>query len=747
MERTADCQLLPFPGEEDIAVAELKGRRARVLATAIATFPFVSVVCCRRVSKLGAEAVIFEVEVERGQFVVHDIRSTEVVAVIFPVEDTAFPEVLALRQDFPLVPHLNLREDEYPRSLCVYEDVYAEYKLKWSPARFVEDIRTWLARTARGELHAADQPLEPLMMPPPGSIVMPDEFIMGRTSGDALFLRARIVAAGNKVTFVCDEQFLHASQANLLAIYLLGGPQEHGIIRRAPQTLAQLHTFLEYAGVDLLSALRKAVRTYLTDNNKAADTTHFVLIIDLPKKRSAHGEVESIDRWAFKTDLFVGGVGTDVGVCEHYGGHLVLALADDVTRTGDGVAVLPLRRLSTLSPALASVLNGVALVRDTMCIVGVGALGSQVLDNLLRAGFGRWTVIDDDVFFPHNAARHALAGVAGMYKAEAVTAWGRLVLRDPAVTTAVTANVLFPGEHDAELRQAIESATAVVDCSASVAVARHLARELPGGGRRVSAFLNPSATDLVVLCEPADRSVQLDQLEMAYYHAVASVPELNDHLRRPDGEVRYSNACRDLSVVVRQDLVSLNAAIASAAIRNCLERPDAFIGIWSADPGSMTTRSWVIEPPVPIQVALTGWRVLTDARTVRLLRAIRRSKLPNETGGVLLGTFDMERKLIHVVGTIPSPPDSREWPHLYIRGSEGLRSRLDEISAVTHGGLEYVGEWHSHPDGCAVSQSSDDSTALATLCNSMAADGRPALMAIVGEVELMGWYLADSSGL
>jgi hypothetical protein len=29
----------------------------------------------------------------------------------------------------------------------------------------------------------------------------------------------------------------------------------------------------------------------------------------------------------------------------------------------------------------------------------------------------------------------------------------------------------------------------------------------------------------------------------------------------------------------------------------------------------------------------------------------------------------------------------------------------------------------------------------------MAADGRPALMAIVGEDELIGWYLADSSGL
>ena len=467
MKRTvADYKLLPLPGDQEVAVAELNGRRARAVANAIGRFPFVRLVGCRSIPKLGAEAVIFEVEVERGQFVVHDIRSTEVVAVVFPIDDGAFPEVLALREDFPLVPHLNLRDDEFPRSLCIYEDMYAEYKLKWSPARFVEDIRTWLARTACGELHAADQPLEPLIMPPPNSIVLPDEFLIGRSSGDALFLRAGIVAAGHRITFICEEQSSHPSQANLLAIYLLGNPQQHGIIRRAPQRLAQLHEFLLSAGIDLLNALRKAIRIYLTDNNKTADNTHLALIIDLPKKRSPEGQVESIDRWAFKTDLFVGGVGANIGVCEHYGGHLVLGLSDDVTKTGDGVAVVPLRRLSSFSPTLAAALNGVPSVQDAMCIVGVGALGSQVLDNLLRAGFGRWTVIDDDVFLPHNAARHALAGVAGMYKAEAVARWGKLILRDSAIATPLTANVLLPGEHDAELRQAIAGASAVVDCSA-----------------------------------------------------------------------------------------------------------------------------------------------------------------------------------------------------------------------------------------------------------------------------------------
>ena len=37
-----------------------------------------------------------------------------------------------------------------------------------------------------------------------------------------------------------------------------------------------------------------------------------------------------------------------------------------------------------------------------MVAIGVGALGSQVLTNLVRSGYGRWTLVDEDVLHPHN---------------------------------------------------------------------------------------------------------------------------------------------------------------------------------------------------------------------------------------------------------------------------------------------------------------------------------------------------------
>jgi hypothetical protein len=89
----------------------------------------------------GTEVVVFDVEVELPQRKVNGIRRVERIAVAFWPEDNTYPETLALREDFPLVPHLNLRLFELPRSLCLYEEPYSEIKLRWTVPAFIERIR------------------------------------------------------------------------------------------------------------------------------------------------------------------------------------------------------------------------------------------------------------------------------------------------------------------------------------------------------------------------------------------------------------------------------------------------------------------------------------------------------------------------------------------------------------------------------------------------------------------------------
>ena len=86
-------------------------------------------------------------------------------------------EVLAVRDDFPQVPHLNLRSYELPRSLCLFDEPFRELKPRWTSAMLVERVRDWLRLTGRGELHADDQALEPLILAGDGTIVVPWELL------------------------------------------------------------------------------------------------------------------------------------------------------------------------------------------------------------------------------------------------------------------------------------------------------------------------------------------------------------------------------------------------------------------------------------------------------------------------------------------------------------------------------------------------------------------------------------------
>jgi hypothetical protein len=143
------------------------------------------------------------------------------------------------------------------------------------------------------------------------------------------------------------------------------------------------------------------------------------------------------------------------------------------------------------------------------------------------------------------------------------------------------------------------------------------------------------------------------------------------------------------------------------------------------------------------QQQIGAWKLILDEKLLDRLATLRASKLPNETGGVLIGHYDLDRKTIYVVDTIPSPPDSAEWPTLYIRGSEGLLAQVQAVSDRTGGQLEYVGEWHSHPDACATLPSDDDLLVFAWLTEHLAVAGLPALMAIIGQQGSSSWFVGE----
>jgi len=190
-------------------------------------------------------------------------------------------------------------------------------------------------------------------------------------------------------------------------------------------------------------------------------------------------------------------------------------------------------------------------------------------------------------------------------------------------------------------------------------------------------------------------------------------------------------------------VVTMLSALATQSIRLVLDNPSAAIHVLQCDLQTLAISNVLINPGSWTKGSFGEWTLFLAGQLLAKLSELRAAKLPNETGGVLIGLYDLDRKFIYVVDTVPSPPDSAEWPTLYIRGAEGLLLEVEIFSKRTSGQLEYIGEWHSHPDKCPTLPSPDDIKVFAWLTEHMSVAGLPALMAIVGESNASSWFLGE----
>ena len=737
-----------------IRADELRIAKARDLALKMEAehIAFAKLVECRKNGQ--AETVVLDVDVEVPQVRQHPIRSSERIAATFFDSDNVLPIVHALRSDFPQVPHLNLHIEEFPRNLCLYDERYEEISRRWTSARFVHRIREWLALTARGQLHQEDQPLEQILIDYVGHLVLPHSLLDAEGKAQPLFVANIRPVDNEKLFLIAQSQSPDNRALDIVASVHRCPPQTHGVIHRRPTNLADLAVLVRGAGLDILAELRERLRNWL-DKNKAVLDSRILLVIRFPKKRKDDGVVEAVDTWAFFLgdaakegelvgDLRIRDLGVRIGLWDTQDNQVGLLLSPDTSKSGDNVGLDVLNVSFELTRSMAAKLNGNTAVDNVRIVsVGAGALGSQTALNLARSGFGTWTIIDHDRLMPHNIARHTLSGVfIGSNKAEAIAFVANTIVSDAELFSSLSVDVLSPGKQNEDVRTAFRNAEVILDMSTSLAVARKIACDVVSDARRISLFMTPSGHDLVLLAEDKNRTAPLDALEMQYYRAVANNQALAEHLQTSGQRSRYGQSCRDITSTLPQNLVGLHAAIGARAIRNAIADPGATVAIWRADDCG-NVRRVDVTPAAVIHHRTQSWTVVTDEGLMEKLSTLREDRLPNETGGVLLGSFDLARMILYIVDALPSPPDSEEWPTLYIRGRKGLCQAVESLEEKTHGMLEYIGEWHSHPQGTRTAASCDDLMVFAWLTELMQADGLPAVMMIVGDYDRTSCYVGE----
>jgi integrative and conjugative element protein (TIGR02256 family) len=662
-------------------------------------------------------------------------------------------DVRALRTDFPSTLHQNHVGPGEPRSLCLYFEPWSTVERAWTPERHLARVAWWLRETSLGTLHRNDQPLERMYFASPWQVVLPPDFCARSLSSDeALFLHA--VPSGSDNTEVIIGQFRPRPNAgqpgntftDVLPVAI--APVVHKPVNDYPSSLGALEDQLVERGSSVISELKRAIQGHTPTSGLEMKTggVGTVIVIRMPVIASADAEPERIDLQGVVVQASLARLGVACGaLIDGKDGKAYVdatarlasaaGTAEPVSEAWRDLVVGPLDVRIAPTKADARAMSGVGEDDADFdgLIAGVGALGSAMADMWSRAGWGRWTLVDDDVLRAHNIVRH-LGRYEHVGRSKVATV-ADLMQRNffPGVdgAAAIHAKVTAP---DVRVHAAIKSVTLLVDATTSLNAPRDLASndETP---RSASTFLTPSGFGSVLLLEDSGRNVRLSSLEPQYYRAVLMSDWGAQHLAGHYGQLWVGGGCRDISAVISNELVTLHAATLARRLRLHVRIPAARMCVWSLDDSTGHLAATEIPVAKPLYSDSGGWRIAWDEGLLAKLRQMRTARLPNETGGILLGYWDLQLDTCFLVDALPAPLDSIEERGSFVRGTVGLKEALEECRRRTANIVDYVGEWHSHPDHVSSRPSTDDYKLLDHLATVMANDGLPSVMLIAGDTD------------
>lgn len=647
------------------------------------------------------------------------VRNVEPITICISGEDV-IPNV-KVRDDFPIVPHLNILEDNTTKTLCYSDQRYEEIQHRMSGRFLLTCIENWFLKTSMKELHRPDQPIEPFF-PYVNNVIIWDEHI----SED-----------GFEKYIVEEREFgklmYRSNEGIYYAVLYFPVPQDYSnLIHNMPQTLFDLlHSFDNETVIkqwlDFITLIIRDVKKYMQYFGQIKTkflSSKVIINIMIPKSRTYEDSPEAYELRTFVSEKSLKDIIID------YGFVLEGSKIRNSGKSGSNGKNIPIQSFNVHvinSKQQNKLLNSIENEsgKERVALIGAGAIGSHILNNFLREGYGKWTIIDNDYFWPHNIARHVLTSAdIGYAKAKSLISLSALI-QDDADVEAITEDFF---DRSDLVCNSLEQADIILDTSASIAVERCLALDIKSRARRLSCFLNPTGTATIMLLGSSDGKDRLDLLEMQYYREIVSNVKYKEHMKFPQTKV-YSGSCRSITSRISQDDVSISAALCSKAFKKYIKDPNGKVIIWTHGDDSVSKDIFLADR---WHVCMyNGWTIEISELLLEDIRNDRTCHIPNETGGVLIGAFDLSRKRVYIVHQVKAPEDSIFSPNSFIRGSINLPQQLEFIHRITLGNLSYIGEWHSHPND-NTQKSTDDETLHHAIVEYNRENCIPGCMMIVG---------------
>ncbi len=665
------------------------------------------------------------------------INFRERLAIFVPQNSLDLIEVYALRKTFPITVHQNMRVRGFPMSLCLYFEPPMSVARSWTAQKFLRRIQWWLEKSAKNELHPSDQPVENLFFITPFELILPWDFDQLRADNAVNFTVGRGEARHDGgITFFMEKT--GANRLGQLTSYINIDlpPVVHGTVERPSQTLGELTDILAHRDIDLLQHIKDEIRKKVPQAGviKSVDTDRTIIILHVPLCRTLGAAPDRFQHNAYALLQGVMSLGVELDF---------LYLLDDKYQNVEIQSSNKIWREIKTFPMDVRYRNDIEAFKSQsgtpnsdpkVALIGAGALGSAMLALWARAGWGHWFIVDKDHVKPHNLSRHiAYEQHVGESKANTVAELYGCIVGGARNITAINSDATELSSP--EINEVLLSRDLVIDASTTLEYPR-LASRVDGLPRHVSVFITPNGKSAVLMAEDEQRSIRLRTLEAQYYRAVIQQSWGSTHLEGNISTFWSGASCRDISIVLSNIHVTAHAAMLAGQCQQVSLSSDARISLWTHDHNSGAVAIHTVDVHSERVIETEGFTIYIDEGARQQLFELRRNALPNETGGALLGYYDFTINALVIVCGLSAPKDSVSSASSFDRGFEGLLEDVQEAQRRTAGVVDYIGEWHSHPDGFSVTPSSDDLGQVAYLTKKMAEDGLPAVQIIIGDNEL-----------
>lgn len=679
-----------------------------VLYEACLSNPDFSVIDIREHEKYGTVLIVDCINTEIPS--AKEIRNKERLALYYNPQSSNKHHVRVLRDDFPRTIHqyLGICVGE----LCLYHDTWNTRKRTWTPEFHLNRIKWWLKTASEGKLAINDPLLEPVYVTGSKKLILANSFF---TEKEDTYYRLDEVnpnlfkmEVGNE----CDHiDVLHFEVSNVA----------HGIIHGVTTLIGffgSMYDVSDNMASIFLNTLRDKLSKYGTSNENTKLT---IIIITVPAIREA-GELNYTSNYAFILKISAKELLQKIELAVEPSGDsmdsfsVLEAVELEAIQLLEKPSIGQIRLYSGINEHNAE-FNGI--------VIGLGSLGSNIVSIWSKETWGKWTLIDNDYIKPHNIARHiAKSYNIGKSKVSVVQFdhYSNYEYEDSLYRT------FEESFHEDRVKEYVTGLDirVFIDISTSNDVPRSLSSiELPS--RCISTFLSPSGENSVLLVEDSNRKIRLDSLECQYYRAVINARWGNEFLSTKNKPVY--GGCRDITAIIPQDLISIHSAIISRAIRLELDDLNARISIFMLDNSCNVHRHEIPVSSCSVYQA-NEWSVIIDDGVIVKIKKYRNKYYPNETGGIVLGYHDQYTKKIYVVDVSDEPRDSISNRTSFIRGVSGLQNKLNDVIERTKGEVNYIGEWHSHPNMCSTKPSADDQIIIHQLKDELRCEGIPFLMII-----------------